>query len=117
MKKPPIVVIVIAVLLILVGIGGLVGHLMSFKSLSADHFEIVWIACLHLLAVVAGIFLLRGRNWARWLAIAWMAFHVAISIGHPLQELLIHAAFLLLFFWMLFFRSEARMWFGVRSAA
>jgi hypothetical protein len=34
-------------------------------------------------ALIGGTFVLRGQNWARWLLAAWMAFHVAISIGKP----------------------------------
>lgn len=34
--------------------------------------------------IISGAFMLRGHNWARWLAFAWMAFHVAISFpGAP----------------------------------
>ncbi len=112
MNKPPIAVIVIAGLLILVGLGGFGRDFMELKSLSANHYESVWIGCVHLLAIVAGGFMLRGRNWARWLAVAWMAFHVAISIHEPLLTVLIHAAFLLLFVWILFFNAAARAWFG-----
>ena len=32
---------------------------------------------------------LNGRNWARWLALVWMAFHVAISFP-PLRQAAIH---------------------------
>ncbi len=34
-------------------------------------------------ALVGASFLLAGRNWARWLLAAWMALHVAISVGQP----------------------------------
>jgi hypothetical protein len=34
-------------------------------------------------AVIGGIFVLRGKNWARWLLAVWMALHVAISVGQP----------------------------------
>ena len=46
--------------------------------------EFVGITVIGVAAVVAGVFMLRGRNWARWLALAWMASHVAISVFHPL---------------------------------
>lgn len=111
MKKRPLSVIVVAVLLMLTGAVSLVGDVMNFKSFSADRHDIVWIVAVHLLAIIAGVFLLRGHNWARWLALAWMAFHVAISIGHPLQQLIMHALFLLLFVWLLF-RRESRAYFG-----
>ncbi|HTK48910.1 MAG TPA: hypothetical protein VL328_13125 [Gemmatimonadaceae bacterium] len=34
-------------------------------------------------ALVGGTFVIRGRNWARWLLAAWMLLHVVISVGHP----------------------------------
>ena len=40
-------------------------------------------------AIVGGIYVLRGANWARWLLAAWMALHVAISIEQP-SALLAH---------------------------
>jgi hypothetical protein len=36
-------------------------------------------------AIVGGIYVIRGANWARWLLAVWMVFHVAISIGQPRQ--------------------------------
>ena len=36
------------------------------------------IALFELLAVLAGVFLLKGRNWARWLLLLWIAFHVIL---------------------------------------
>ena len=38
-------------------------------------------------ALIGGAFVLRGHNWARWLLAAWMALHVAISVGKPTQLL------------------------------
>ena len=36
-------------------------------------------------ALVGGTYVIRGHNWARWLLAAWMALHVAISVGQPAQ--------------------------------
>ncbi|HKF50214.1 MAG TPA: hypothetical protein VKB38_22830 [Terracidiphilus sp.] len=116
MKKPPIAVMVVAILLILVGAGGLINDFPHLNSLSANHYETVWIVAVHLLAIVAGGFMLLGHNWARWLAIAWMAFHVAITIGHPVLPLVGHVLFLLLFVWLLF-RSDSRAFFGPGTRA
>lgn len=46
-------------------------------------------------AIVAGIFLLRGARWARWLALAWVAFHVVVSALNSLADALPHVALLL----------------------
>lgn len=111
MRKRPIGVWVIAALLLLAGAGGLIGDALQFKSLSANHYETVWIGLVHLLAIVAGGFLLRGNNWARWLAIAWMAFHVAISFLNSWQQAVMHGVILVLFVLILFSR-DARAYFG-----
>ena len=52
------------------------------------------------LQIVAGVFMLPGRNWARWLLVAWIAFHIIISALHSPLFLLMHA---LIFSVILFF--------------
>jgi uncharacterized membrane protein HdeD (DUF308 family) len=102
--RPPVAVLVIACLYILVGAAGFVGH---FHDLSAP--ETKWILLTEVLAVVAGIFMLLRHNWARWLAVAWMAFHVAIS--YPvIRQIAIHSLILAAIAWLLF-RPTARAWF------
>ena len=49
--------------------------------------------------------MLRGTNWARWLLAAWMALHVAISIGQP-TALIAHLVIFGFVAWLLF-RSGA----------
>jgi predicted MFS family arabinose efflux permease len=56
-------------------------------------------------ALVGGIYVIRCRNWARWLLALWMAFHVAISAGQPAKL----GAHLVIFGFVAFllFRSKA----------
>jgi hypothetical protein len=56
---------------------------------------------------VAGVFLLRGQNWARWLALAWITFHVVISYG-VLRELVVHGVICVVFAWILFRPAAGR---------
>ena len=60
-------------------------------------------------ALIGGTYVLRGRSWARWLLAAWMALHVAISIGQPIA----FAAHLVIFGYVAFllFRSRASDYF------
>jgi len=111
--KRPIVVIVIACLYLLVGAIGFVAH---FPELLARHPDAIAIELTELLAVVSGVGLLLRQNWARWLALAWIVFHVGISLFHPLQELAIHCAFLVLIAWALLRRGSAQ-WFRQTTAA
>jgi hypothetical protein len=109
-KNPPIGVTVIAALLLIAGALGLYGDATSFTTFAANHYDILWPVGVHILALVAGVFLLLGHNWARWLAVLWMAFHVAISYPSA-GKIIGHSVFLLLFLWLLFFLTESRAWF------
>jgi hypothetical protein len=103
-RKRPFAVLVIACLYIAVGGIGFVAHFHDFRQP-----EFLWIELTELLAVLAGIFMLRGHNWARWLAVAWMAFHVAISFPVP-RQIAVHSLFLAAIA-LLLFRPAARTYF------
>jgi hypothetical protein len=116
MKRPPLPVIVIAALITLSGAFGLFGDYLNLRAGSTGRNEMLLVIFVHLLGVAAGVFMLLGRNWARWLAVAWMAFHVVISIGHPLRELVVHAVLLGLFAYGLF-RADAKAFFQPEAPA
>ncbi|HTV13135.1 MAG TPA: hypothetical protein VME68_00380 [Acidobacteriaceae bacterium] len=67
-----------------------------------------------LIILVSGVFLLRGHAWARWLAVAWVGFHVAVGSLHSVTRGIVHGAIFLLFTWMMF-RPEINAWFRARS--
>jgi hypothetical protein len=64
--------------------------------------ESIWIEPTELLALIAGAFMFRAQNWARWLALVWMA-----SSSSGRQPL---AIILALIAWVLF-RPDARRYF------
>lgn len=109
--KRPIAVLAIAILYLTVGVVGFIAH---FPELLAGHHDAIAIELTELLALVAGVFLLLRHNWARWLALAWILFHVAISITDPIGKLAVHAVFCILIAWALF-RPASGQWFR-RSA-
>ena len=86
-----------------------------FPLSHADQYDLVWIALVELVAIVGGIFMLRGDNWARWLALAWIGFHVVISFP-SVQQVLIHSVIFVLIAYSLF-RREARAFFELRKEA
>lgn len=86
-NRRPLAVTGLAWLFIAVGLVGFVYHFPNLRSLHSDD---LWIELTEILALVAGIFMLRRHNWARWLALAWMAFHVVISAFPPYRGLVIH---------------------------
>jgi hypothetical protein len=54
------------------------------------------IAGIGIVAIVAGAFLLRGARWARWLVLAWLAFHVVVSALNSVWDALPHIVLLLI---------------------
>ena len=77
--------------------------------------DTLWVCSVRFLAVLGGVFMLYGFNWARWLLVLWMAFHIVISAMHSLRQLLVHS---LLFGAILFFlfRPRASAYFRARNA-
>ena len=105
--KRPIAVTALACLYIVVGTIGFVGH---FPERHEPDW--IWIAVTEIVAIIAGVFLLRGDNWARWLAVAWIAFHVAISWHDPVGKLAVHIFFLVAIAYLLFRRDAAEYFRG-----
>lgn len=107
MKRRPILVVIISVLLIATGIGGLIQH---HAAIRVGNFGGLMIAVVEVLALTAGVFMLLGHDWARWLAMAWIAFHVIISFWNGWPKVLIHVVIFAIFAFALF-RRDARDYF------
>lgn len=103
-------VTVIGWLFIAAGIVGLVYHASALGRSGSLDDEAVWVLLLRLLAVIGGALLLRGAAWARWLVLAWIAYHVVLSAFHSWSETAVHAALLAGVAYMLL-RPEARAYF------
>lgn len=110
MNKRPLAVTMVSWLFIAAGAIGLAYHLTEINPQQPLQAESFWILLLRLLAIVCGVFMLRAANWARWLALAWMAFHVLLSFSHSLHQVLVHGLLFVLIAYILF-RPEARAYF------
>ena len=105
--KRPVSITLVACLYILVGVAGFAFH---FKELVTKQPDAVMIEITEMIALVCGVFLLRAQNWARWLALAWVVFHVVVSLFHPLGELAVHLVLCVVIAWVLF-RPEGGRFF------
>ncbi len=114
MEKRPLPVALIAIVYLLMGIGGLA--LRDFHDGLPLPKDMIWAVLVHLCAVVAAVFLWRAANWARWLALAWMLFHVVLSIFHNLPELAVHIVFCIVIAYFLF-RPQAGAYFRAGAPA
>jgi len=89
MQKRPLSVIVVSLVYVATGAAGLVFHFADLKP--PFHYESLLVAGVRLIAIICGVWMLRGANWARWLALAWIVFHVVLSAFHSWRELAVHA--------------------------
>ena len=112
MNKRPIYVTVLGYVLIAAGAVGIAYHFMEFKSTPASEYLLIFVV--RLIAIAAGINLLRGKDWARWLSIAWIAFHLVISIFHTKEGIAVHAVVLVVFA-VLLYLPAANRYFRARA--
>jgi hypothetical protein len=108
----PLSVTILACVYIAVGSAGFVYHLSDFRG--QDPSDAALVELTELLAVLSGIFLLKGRNWARWGALAWIGFHVVRSAFHSMQQVAVHALFLGAIAWILFRPAAAASFTSAR---
>lgn len=60
--------------------------------------------------------MLRGWNWARWLLVVWLAYHVVLSALHSVFEVAVHG-FLFGVIAYFLFRTPANAFFRRTSAS
>jgi hypothetical protein len=90
----PATVTVLSWLYIVMGTVGSIYHARELGQFGLLHTDVLLIEGLRVLAIAAGFFMLKGQNWARWLAIAWIALHVIASFYNSWQQVAMHALFL-----------------------
>jgi hypothetical protein len=115
MAKRPFSITVISWILIAVGGITLIMSLLplagSFSATRSGHTLEFWLSPLiQILAIVSGVFMLYGFNWARWLLAGWVGYHMLLSALHSRLEVLVHS---LLFTGVLYivFRPQATAYF------
>jgi hypothetical protein len=111
-NKRPLSVTILGCVYIAVGAIGFAYHWTDLGASEAFRYDGVWIELVRLLALICGAFMLRGHNWARWVAIAWIGFHVILSAFHSLGEFAMHCLFCAVIGWFLF-RPDAARYFRI----
>ena len=115
MNKRPRSITIISWIFIAVGsIGLLIGLLPSADITAAQRIAELkghWFVYVsRMLAVLSGVFMLYGLNWARWLLVVWIGFHIIISALHSTLQLLIHSLIFAVILYFLF-RPPASAYF------
>jgi hypothetical protein len=89
-EKRPFEVTFLGWLFIAVGIITTIYHLVK----ASLDLWIIPIVLLGIIAVVAGVFLLGGAGWSRWLLLTWLAFHVVAIALESLSRAVTHLVLL-----------------------
>jgi hypothetical protein len=110
MPRRPLSVTLVGWLFIAAGTAGIVYHAPEFDVRRPFGAHLLLAFLVRLLAIVGGAALLRGHNWARWLLIVWLAYHVVLSAFHSPPELVMHAVLAVVIGYVLF-RPAATAYF------
>ena len=102
MNERPLSVTIIGCIFIAAGIVGFAYHVTEFWTKGQFEYGILLICLIRLLAILCGVFVLRGNDWARWLLLVWIAYHVILSAFHKLSELIVHALLFIVIAYLLF---------------
>jgi hypothetical protein len=113
MNKRPLSVTVISYLFVAAGVIGLAYHFTEWDEKPLLEYGLVCL--LRFLAILCGVFMLRGANWARWLLLAWMAYHIVLSALHGLLQVVMHGVLFAMIAYFLF-RPAASSYFRGTSA-
>ena len=115
MSKRPRSITVISWIFAATGIVGLAYHATEFKAESPFQYDLFWVFLVRLLAIICGVFMLRGSNWARWGLLGWIAYHVILSAFHSPTELVMHGLLFAVVAYFLFRPHVSAYFRGARA--
>jgi hypothetical protein len=112
MKARPLSITVISWFFMIFGSIALLSGLLPLSGANTAQliaeFKMHWMVHLsRLVAVVSGLFMLRGHNWARWLLVVWILFHLVVGALHGWLQLLTHVLIFSVFLLFLFRRKAS----------
>ena len=116
-QRPRSITIISWIFIIFGSIALLIGVLpigdITFAQRLADLKSHWYVHLSRFLQIIIGVFMIYGHDWARWLLVAWIAFHVVVGALHGWLQLLTHVVIfsvILLFVFQLpsseFFRAD-----------
>ena len=115
MNPRPLAVTIIGWIYILMGVVTFLYPFADLKGMNPSQPDFILVEGVRVVAVVSGVYLLRGHNWARWTALAWMAFHVVFSAFHSLSQSAVHGLFFAILIHFLFRPAASRFFEKARS--
>lgn len=102
MKNRPLPIVITAFIFIIAGFVGIAYHANEYFEPGSIKDELVWALFIRVLAIVCGLLLFSRVEWARWLAVIWLAYHVIVGALHSTAEMIVHIVFLVIVSFLLF---------------
>jgi hypothetical protein len=99
--RRPHSVTAVGLLFVAAGIVGTVYHASEIDPRDPLGTAELVVLLLRVVALVAGIFVLRGADWGRWVALAWMVLHVGLGVLHSWSQAIAHLLLLAAIGWAL----------------
>ena len=115
-NKRPLSVTIIGLLFLAAGIVGLAYHSREFKTNGPFQYDVLWVCLVRLLAIISAVFLLRAANWARWLLLIWIAYHIVLSAFHSLSQVIVHGLLFAVIAYFLLRPSASAYFCGAKVA-
>ena len=101
----------VGILFVFAGIVGFVYHALQLRQPAPVDRDLYLILSIRVIALVIGVLLLRRVSWARWMAMAWMAYHIGLSaFESSVQGVAVHFALLVIIGYLLL-RSDSAAYF------
>jgi hypothetical protein len=115
MNKRPRSITIISWIFILFGSISFLSSLLPYVDASSveriAYLNAHWMVHIaRIVAVVCGVFMLYGFNWARWLLVVWVGFHIILSALHSPMALFVHGLLFAVVLYFLF-RPQASAYF------
>jgi len=110
MPKRPLSITIISWFYIAAGVVGIAYHSTEFNIHDPFAGELLLSLFIRLLAIIGGVCTLRGAQWGRWLLLAWIGYHAALSFFHTFSGEIMHGVLLVITAYILF-RSSATEYF------
>ena len=90
-------------------------HIAEVREKRPVEYGLVWVCFVRILAVLGGVFMLYGFNWARWLLVVWIGFHVIVGALHSPWSLLVHGLLFAVIVYFLFRPRASAFFQGTRA--
>lgn len=105
-KRPRTITVISWIFIVFGSIALLTGLLPNANTTAAQRIAELkghwYVHVSRMVMILSGVFMLYGFNWARWLIVAWLVFHVVIGVLHGSLQLLMHSLLFVVVVYFLF---------------